>query len=237
MSGIRSIRPAIGAKDALKPEHLKRPLRLVPVRRVMDFDVTPGGPAIGDGSELDTLNVYAPYGVSLRAGGAAAGGHVCAKAPGQAYAPAHSGANVLALRLPASHPRGAILIEDISEAFGVIRASFDVSVRWVCIQAAACTSAESFLTDPNAYRGFTPYLKAFDENGATIGTAEMPVSALPPLQPSGSRCSAYVPLAITASGENIRAVEFSCRPMSGAMDSLKVLFDTLSFEFMDVVRS
>jgi hypothetical protein len=235
MSGIRSIRPTIGASSPIRQDRIKDAPRLVTVHRTLDFDATAAGAPLAAGSDLAATGAYAAWGVTFTAKGAAAGGQVCAAAA-TPYKPAQSGANVAGLRLPASHPRGALLIEDVNEDFGIIRAEFAVGARRVTIQAAVCTPAESWLTSTSAYQGRTPYLKAYDAAGALLGTAQMPVSALPPLQPAGSRPSAWVELVVEAPGADIAAVEFSCRAMASVMDTLKVFFDTLTFEFTDLVR-
>ena len=231
MPPITPIRPPIRPTPAIDT-HLVKPPRFVPVERRVDFDLTPAGGALADGTSLDGPNPYEACGVRFIAQGAATGGQVCVRTT---VVPAQSGRNVVALRLPATHPRGPILIEDVSEAFGIVRADIQPSARWVAIQAAVVLPWASYLTDPKAYAGFTPYLKAYSDTGALIGSAQMPVSALPPLKNAGA-FSSFVELRVQAGEASIRRVEFSCRQMAAGMDCLKAVFDTLSFEVLDLVR-
>jgi hypothetical protein len=231
MPRIPPIRPPIRPNPAVDPYRVKPP-RLVPVERRIDFDVTPAGGALADGTSLDGPSPYEAYGIRFTARGAAAGGQVCVKSTA---VPAQSGRNVVALRLPATHPRGPILIEDVSEAFGIVRVDIQPSARWVAIQAAVILPWASYLTDPNAYSGFTPYLKAYSDTGALIGSAQMPVSALPPLS-NAAACSSFVQLRVQTGEPSIHHVEFSCRQMAAGMDCLKAVFDTLTFEVIDLVR-
>lgn len=231
MPRITPIRPPIRPNPAIDPYKVK-PLRIVPVERRIDFDVAPTSAALADGTPLDGPNPYEALGVRFTAEGAATGGQVCVMTSGVA---AQSGRNVVALRLPATHPRGPILIEDVSEAFGIVRVDLQPSARWVAIQAAVILPWASYLTDPKAYSGFTPYLKAYSDSGALIGSAQMPVSALPPLANAAS-CSSFVELRVQMDEPSIHHVAFSCRQMPAGMDCLKAVFDTLSFEVIDVIR-
>lgn len=230
MPSIKPIRPSIRPNPAIDIDKLK--LRLVPVERRIDFDVTPSGVALADGTPLSGPNPYETCGVRFIALGAATGGQVCVKTTA---VPAQSGRNVVALHLPATHPRGPIVIEDVSEAFGIVRVDLQPSARWVAIRAAVVLPWASYLTDPKAYTGFTPYLKAYSDTGALLGSAQMPVSALPPLANSAAY-SSFVELRVQTGEPTIHHVEFSCRQMPAGMDCLKAVFDTLTFEVIDLVR-
>lgn len=233
MPPITPIRPPIRPLPGIDP-HIVKPPRLVPVERRIDLDVTPAGGALTDGTSLDSPNPYETFGVRFTAQGAAAGGQVCVKTRTPAV-PAQSGSNVVALRLPATHPMGPMLTDDVSEAFGIVRVDIQPPARWVAIQAAAILPWGSYLRDPKAYAGYTPYLKAYSEAGTLIGSAQMPVSALPPLA-NGSASSSFVELRVQAGDPTIHHVEFSCRQMPAGMDCLKAMFDTLSFEVIALTR-